>query len=119
MLPARLRQTGGLLFFRPIAEEFAPELPELLNRQLLSVIGSAAFGQRLIHHVGDGMKAGQHLRPPRQSLFQAAETGLCYVRRCGFIVHEPLQIYKTPPRIQAYSMETSKNYPRTFLCTAL
>jgi hypothetical protein len=52
-------------------------------------------------------------------LLQTAETSLCYVRACVFIVHEPLQIYKTIPRIQAYFMGTSKIYPPTFPCTAL
>jgi hypothetical protein len=119
MFPARLPQTGSLFFFRPSAEEFAPELLELWDGQLLSLICGAACGHRPIHHVGDGMKAGQHLRTPSQSLLQTAETSLCYVRACVFIVHEPLQIYKTIPRIQAYFMGTSKIYPPTFPCTAL
>jgi hypothetical protein len=76
MFPARLHQTGGLFFFRPTAVEFAPELPELLDRQLLGVIGSTALGQRLIHHVGNAMKARQHLRTTRKSLFQSAQTSL-------------------------------------------
>jgi len=99
MLVARPLQTDGLFFLRPIPEEFPAQLPDLLNGSGFGLIGRAACAQRLIHQVRNGMEAGQDVWAACHPLFQRARLS---PYRCVFIVHEPLQIYKTPPRSQAY-----------------
>ena len=105
MLAARPRQTAVLLFLRPIPQQFPPQLPDLFEGALLRLIGRTACRHRLIHYVRNRMKPRQNVRAFGHPLLQGdlVTSGVNV-----FIVHEPLQIYKPPPRIQAYFMGTSK-----------
>jgi hypothetical protein len=90
-----------LLFLRPISQQFSPQMLDLFDGSRFGFIRRAACRHRLIHHVRDGMKPRQYVRTFGHSLFQGVfVTGDWFV----FIVHEPLQIYKTPPRSQVYFM---------------
>ena len=103
MLKARPRQTAVLLFLRPVPQQFPPQLPDLVDGQVFSFISRSACRHRLIQHVRNGMKPRQNVRAFGHPLFQGGfVTAYLFV----FIVHEPLQIYKTPPRSQAYFMGT-------------
>ena len=98
MLIARPRQTAFLLFLRPVPQQFLPQLPDLFDGSRFGRIGRAASRHRLIHHVRDRMKPCQNVRTFGHPLLQG---NWVTSDRFVFIVHEPLQIYKTPPRSQA------------------
>ena len=103
MLIARPRQAAFLLFLRPISQQFSTKLPDLLDGSFFGLIGRAACRHRLIHHIRYQMKPRQYARASGHPLLQGNFlTRVLFV----FIVHEPLQIYKTPPRIQAYFLGT-------------
>ena len=106
MLIACPRQTAVLLFLRPISQQFPPQMLDLFDGSHFRFIRRAARRHCLIHHVRDGMKSGQYVRASSHSLFQRRRLCCCLF---VFIVHEPLQLYKTPPRIQAYFIENPKN----------
>ena len=114
MLGLRLCQTVRLFFLRPIFEQFPPQQADLLDGSGFGFIGGSALGNGLIHQIGKAMQACQHLGSPGQSLFQTAEVRGYSGSDCErFIFHEPLQIYKTRPRSQAYFQWDPK------ICTAL
>ena len=105
MLRARPRQTARWLFLCPIAQQFPPQLPDLFDGAFFSLIRRAACRHRLIQHVRNGMKPRQYVRAFDHPLFQGAFiTGALF----GSIVHEPLQLYKNPPRSQVYFIGTPK-----------
>jgi hypothetical protein len=80
-------------------------MPDLVDGSRFGFIRRAACCHRLIQHVRDGMKPRQYVRTFGHSLFQGAFIPGDWLR---FIVHEPLQIYKAPPRSQAYFIGTRK-----------
>lgn len=108
MLAARPRQAAVLLFLRPISQQFPPQLPDLFDGPLLSLISRAACRHRLIHPVRNGIKPRQNVRALGHPLLQG---DLVTSDLFGFIVHEPLQLYKTPPRSQPHFMGTSLSSP--------
>ena len=62
MLIARPLQAARLLFLGPIPQQFPPQLLDLLDGLHFGFIRRAARRHRLIHHVGNRMKSGQHAR---------------------------------------------------------
>jgi len=90
----------GVGFLRPLAQEFLGQLPHLGAHAFLGFISGAVVGDGLIQRVGQFMQAGQHVGPMRQPLFQRQANSGNKFGMDGFIVHEPLQIYKILPRSQ-------------------
>ena len=99
----RSRQTAVVLFLRPIPHQFSPQLPDLFKGSFLRLISRTPRRHRLINHVRYRMKPRQYVRAPSHPLLQRDfVTAYLFM----FIVHEPLQLYKTPPRIQPDFMAT-------------
>ena len=111
MLRARPRQAAVLLFLRPIAQQFPAQLPDLLDGSRFGLIRRATLRHRLVQHVRYRMKPRQNVRASGHPLLQGDFAASHWL---GFIVHEPLQIYQPPPRIQAHLTGTTKTPPSSF-----
>lgn len=90
----------GIGFVRPLRQNLQSQLTHLRAYAFLGLIGRAVVTGRLIQRVGQLMQPGEHCGAVRQPLFQGTAGRGGRGRFGMFIVHEPLQLYKTLPRSQ-------------------
>lgn len=100
MACAQLGLDEVVLFASPLFQRFERELANLFADAILGLIGGAIAGDGLLKGVGQFVKAGEQVGTIRETLLQRLArvgNGLSFYQ---FIVHEPLQIYKTAPKFQ-------------------